>query len=701
MSGWFDTTKGLATFATKALKEAQKQIDKALDINASSDGSEGGDEIANSTAATTTANSPVITKEPSIIKEKQQIEKPAEQNVANWGSFSGSFFENPKAHEMVTTPPSKSITRKEADEIVEEKSKVELQDADEMDKSQMPDSLVIIGSNETAEDDEDQDGISMKTVMDCAIDQQQITDDINTTFDSAANSSSSTLKLLVSMEEVPSETRTVNSDSTHSFENLQMQSSCSEMQELMPHQEPILSLSEDNKMELLKAASLNSSPQFSNDDIDTNTSSDIEIISNPNGDSSSTNSATRASPMKFKKNSNTSPAVICENTSQCSASNSLSFKKGHCREPSEISILSETDSLQAEMDKLMQRLTEQNEILEAREMRLLQSEQENAALKEQCAELQAALETAKSNNLDATAEEYTHRLSSLEKKFQTSIRERDALRIQLKTLKEELDNKIVKDTLGVELEEKNGIIKELQLEGEKLSKEILQQSNIIKKLRVKEKSSDATLKKNKEQIATLTDETERLKKTLNAKEEVERTQIEAVNKISLEKRKLEDDNQKLQNLNEDLQNKLQALQTSMEAAKIELQQRQNLHSDLTKSAEEAQVAQKEKQASLAENQELRQQLQNALQRLRLFENQVTHNEQQLREENKELMRRLEAAEQRAEMSTQELSLTTIPLMRQLESLQQQLNQKTNAWNKQEKELLQQLGIFCYIRKIKQ
>lgn len=45
--------------------------------------------------------------------------------------------------------------------------------------------------------------------------------------------------------------------------------------------------------------------------------------------------------------------------------------------------------------------------------------------------------------------------------------------------------------------EKDEIIKELREEGEKLSKQQLQHSNIIKKLRVKEKETDAIIKSQK------------------------------------------------------------------------------------------------------------------------------------------------------------------------------------------------------------
>lgn len=235
------------------------------------------------------------------------------------------------------------------------------------------------------------------------------------------------------------------------------------------------------------------------------------------------------------------------------------------------------------------------------------------------------------------------------------------------------------------------IINLSMLLGEKLSKEILQQSNIIKKLRAKEKTTDATLKKNKEEIASLTDELERLKKTLNAREEVERSQIEAVHKMSSEKRRLEDESAQQRSKLEDLQSKLSTLQSSFEAAKLELQQRTRQHTDLTRTAEEAIAAKKERESLKVENLEILKQLSELREKLRATEQTTAKREQQLREENRELMRRLEAAEMRAEAAAQEASLTTVPLMRQLESLQNTLTQRTANWNQEEKILLDKLG----------
>lgn len=102
-----------------------------------------------------------------------------------------------------------------------------------------------------------------------------------------------------------------------------------------------------------------------------------------------------------------------------------------------------------------------------------------------------------SQSINQITDEYTQRLSALERKFQQAIRERDSLRKNLEQLKVEAATRLSSQELSTLNAEKDEIIKELRDEGEKLSKQQLQHSNIIKKLRVKEKENDALIKSQK------------------------------------------------------------------------------------------------------------------------------------------------------------------------------------------------------------
>ncbi|XP_055371109.1 TATA element modulatory factor [Condylostylus longicornis] len=713
---WFDTA-GLASLAKNALKEAQKHIDKALDIQ---------DEDMNSsiTIATSTSTTPPM---------------PYTDNT--WGSFTGSFFDNPKSDEMITTPPksastsstellsplispttnassnsakresinsnsdsvelilspptspSVTIFNSESVEVINtptpttfsptDNSCEELGSSPIDSKAKSSDSVEIIDHHEILEEDED--SMSFNTVMDDeiplssknltdstktlkqmqSIDQSQSTSD---TLDSSCIQSKmqNSIKSVISIEENFVDSQTVLSDSTQSFENVQILDTAEHS-----------SSHSDEKISGGQSGG-NCSEHASADEIETTTSSDIEIISNPNGDSSSTNSACRITPVKYQKRA--------KNYANASADhNSRSLKKGHCREPSEISIQSE-DS-QSDFDKLQRRISELNEILENREIKLLELSRQNATLLEKNSEYKSQLDAKRKND---DSEEHTQRLSALEKKFQSTIRERDALRDQLNTIRTELSSKIPKDDLNKIIAEKDFMIEELKTEGEKLSKSVLQHSNIIKKLRAKEKESDTTLKKNKEQIESLSDEVERLKKSLTAKEEVERTQIEAINKLSSNKRKLEKENETQKSQIEDLTSKIETLRTSLDAAKKELLDKHHSHQEMSKKQEVLASIEIENKNIQSHNAELCSKLEEMREKLRNNESEHSAKEQKLRQENLDLMSRLEKSEQRCEELTNEVSLATVPLVRQLEALQSTLTNRTNSWEKHEEKLVKEL-----------
>lgn len=63
---WFDT-KNFANLATKALKEAQKKIDKVLDIEEEQDDDDAG--LQNLTDAGDSDPKPVIEEQPSLLKD--------------------------------------------------------------------------------------------------------------------------------------------------------------------------------------------------------------------------------------------------------------------------------------------------------------------------------------------------------------------------------------------------------------------------------------------------------------------------------------------------------------------------------------------------------------------------------------------------------------------------------------------------------
>ncbi|ENN81318.1 hypothetical protein YQE_02285, partial [Dendroctonus ponderosae] len=442
------------------------------------------------------------------------------------------------------------------------------------------------------------------------------------------------------------------------------------------------------------------------DELETTTSSDLEIISSPNGDSSSTQS--RQSPakralLKAKSDESTIDSLLHKVTTK--------KVKGHNRELSEASITSDDSHPNGEIDRLLKRISEMTEILESRETKLIEINRyqilhvrkvcstvlplnpfrRNAELQENNSDLKAQLDCILTQQLETAdlsqvTEEYTQRLSALEKKFQQAIREKDSLRKQLDQAKLDVATRMSKNELESAVAEKNEVIKELREEGEKLSKQQLQHSNIIKKLRTKEKEHEATIKNLKDTNESLSLETERLKKSLSAKEDVERTQIEAVHNLTTKNKKLESEVGKLKSQLDDLTQKYDTARKSLDAAKKELVDKNRTSSELEARQQLLERLENEKKMTESQNEEVINQLDDLRYQLSKAEEEYVKREQRLKQENSELLRRLEEIENRNDELSQSVLEVSKPLVRQIESLQSTHSLKVASFEKVEQEL---------------
>uniref|UniRef100_A0A8C2PF47 TATA element modulatory factor 1 TATA binding domain-containing protein n=1 Tax=Capra hircus TaxID=9925 RepID=A0A8C2PF47_CAPHI len=215
-----------------------------------------------------------------------------------------------------------------------------------------------------------------------------------------------------------------------------------------------------------------------------------------------------------------------------------------------------------------------NEKLDKRETQLLSLSKEKALLEEAYDNLKDEMIRVKeeSSSISSLKDEFTQRIAEAEKKVQLACKERDAAK------------KVMEQIRG------------LMEEGEKLSKQQLHNSNIIKKLRTKDKENENI-------IAKL--------------------------------------NKKVQELEEELQH-------------------------------------------LKQVGDLRLALQRA-------EQTAARKEDYLRHEISELQQRLQEAENRNQELSQSVSSTTRPLLRQIENLQATLGSQTSSWEKLEKNLSDRLG----------
>lgn len=480
--------------------------------------------------------------------------------------------------------------------------------------------------------------------------------------------------------------QTTFSDSTQSFEDVQ-QILLDEVDKSQAKQaakdEALLSpQSVEDKHPLESKATMTSdhnSGHTSADEIETTTSSDIEIISGPNGDSSSSVAGV---------------VIACKSSKLPAHSQYVVFgdkKKGHYRElsgASSYSLQSESGSdgcSHSEYEKLAQRVSELTEVIEIRECKLVQLGRENAQLHEQNAELNSKIDELQlqADSQGMNSDDYTQRMSALERKFQQTLRERDNLRVELKNVQANFSKSISKEDIDKIIKEKDTMIDELKIEGEKLSKQILQHSTITKKLRAKEKESDAQLKRQSEQIEELTLELERVKKSLSAKEDVEKSQIQAIHKLTSEKQKLVKEVAHLKSDLDDATQRMSTVQTSFEAARKELNEKQQQHYTLEKKAKNLMTLQSEQQNLSQQNQQLTAEIESMREKIKSDGFQQSEQLQKLRQENALLVRRLEEIEQRSEDQAHAITEATIPLVKQCQSLEATLKTRTTAWEKQE------------------
>lgn len=117
---WFDAT-GIASLAKTALKEAQKTIDKALDIKDDDDEvNEQVDTITSSTSSSEKLSPDLVKGDKRAGNVKQSVSNPILSTVGTgtsasnlWGSFTGSFFDanerNSSNVAAVTRPPTSTV----------------------------------------------------------------------------------------------------------------------------------------------------------------------------------------------------------------------------------------------------------------------------------------------------------------------------------------------------------------------------------------------------------------------------------------------------------------------------------------------------------------------------------------------------------------------------------------------------------------
>ena len=453
----------------------------------------------------------------------------------------------------------------------------------------------------------------------------------------------------------------------------------------------------------------NSSEHTSGDELDmatTATSSDIEVISSPIlGSENGNGNGHRIVHIGMGHPDSPRKAGCNQGVGHDRKQKEINTsRQGHARSSSEVSGISAcsdsadsakpdtASAFESRTNKFQKKINDLTELLEAREVKLVEMSKQNMDLQEKNEDLVSQVKEARKINTrlsetHLTSEEFTQRLSSMEQRLHQTISERDNLKEENNKMKQEAATRMTKSQVEEILTEKEEIITDLRAEGESLSKKVGKQSEVIKKIRQAEKSLEKELKSTKEKLEKKVDESDRLKKSLAAKGEMETKQIEAVRDLTNANSTWQEEAKKRDSELEDAKDQAAALKLSLESAFKEMT---GLRKTLAERDDEAkeeelmkvQKLKKELQEELRRNKELAlaetDSLQRTVDELRCTladeERASARREEHLRRERDDIQQRLAHSDARHDELSGSVSTATRPLLRQIESLQLSLSE---------------------------
>ncbi|CAI2733776.1 unnamed protein product [Schistosoma spindalis] len=469
-------------------------------------------------------------------------------------------------------------------------------------------------------------------------------------------------------------------------------------------------------------------PVCADDDFDTNTtSSDIEVISCCNStyggevhELHSSNTPTIMSPVKeprlssgFNRNSLVSQKYSLRGFSAPVVLNKCSNGPEHRRSVSVSQDLcmglqnTVDDDLTFAYHDLAKKFSDVKHLLNVREAKIMQLSHENNVLQNSVSILQEQLKTTlTTQEIDTTdvssiTSEFSQRLSDTEKRLQVVCRERDQLKKSLSSVKQKIpvitravgddkpfvnnDMKRVNELENVILQ-KNEEIENLLKEGHKLSADQLKTNNLLKKLRSEQKKSKQTEASHLKQIEQLNAEVQRLRSSLENKEEIlgiqlanSTRQTKVINNLEEQQEILKIQISKNEIKISDQKQELETLINENSELKEQLN-RIHCHSQ----AESQCVEDLEK--AKAECETLKQKLDGNSRDLRAFKTQ--HEEQAIkwREEIQYYQGLLSDAQLKIDLLNETTTTATQPIMKQLEILQSNFNNQAFEWETKERQL---------------
>jgi len=478
------------------------------------------------------------------------------------------------------------------------------------------------------------------------------------------------------------------------------------LEEAMVENEKKSGTSSSGSSEIVKIESLPPSGATSCDELDsyTATSSDIEVISSPG----------------YSKGFTRHSSNVIRRPESSGSEESSGGVKGHQRQISDQSVPEEPEvcqqrvtELEASLDlkegqvgDLRKKVGQLEAVITAREGRLMAVSREIAQLQEESGQMSVRLEKAirEGDRERVAGKEATSRLEAMEKKMGGVIGERDRAVVEAKKMKEAVAGRMSSKDVAEQMEEKDEIIKDLTSEGEALSRQAGKQAESIRKLRSKNNDMEAELKKVKAEAEKLKTENERLDKSLSAKNELEGSQIAAIQNLTSANQAWEAESNKHKSDLEDSTEKVLGLRTSLESAYREMAEMKRKLEDAAGEAV-AEALSKEVSAKTEAIEQLgqakrmfdteRNELLGRFEEMRAdlgsAERTANRREDQLMREVADLSARLEASESRHGDLGECVATATRPLLRQIETLQAGLREQTIAGERVEMSLTERLN----------
>ncbi|KAJ3111894.1 hypothetical protein HDU96_005173 [Phlyctochytrium bullatum] len=291
-----------------------------------------------------------------------------------------------------------------------------------------------------------------------------------------------------------------------------------------------------------------------------------------------------------------------EATSTMAASSATSDSSAMQNPEAQLAPSTAVPTTSGQAQELQKELNHIKKVMEERERQLLAAITENASINETANILRSQLEqlekvkSDENSRLEAVTAEFTKRLGVAELHSKELAKERDALRQQLQTAQGSLQGNTA--MLMKQITERDEKIKDLLLEGERLSKNEFKTSGILKKLRAKEAEMEKEIKEFtkkleanaveiaelKDKVAKLSESEKRLNENLKLVNELNEKQAKQI--VNLENQVAQSNVDKAQ------------ITTLLERSRAEVQEARKLQAEAVTAAQSDALA-KETSANLA------------------------------------------------------------------------------------------------------